>query len=191
MGTPVSNILRLFTNDVNAIQKVLLMNCPGLLANGQPPDFQSYWITKLDNVQKPDTIDPFFFNISNIQLLSTEQTNCACKEVFLEMFVDPLTDDDISLDIKSAIAMFDKYYKYKLQYIMKDIKVSYDAELMLRYQETILTRIMYLIFSRVIIILNNKSLPMFIIHSIIIINRIISEDRNEFPTIFVNVFSSY
>lgn len=174
---------------MNAFQKILLTNCPGLLTSGQPPVFQSFWITDLDNVQRLYNIDQFFFNINNIQLQSSEQTNYSCNEMFLEVFVEPPMDDDISLDIKSAIVIFDQYYKYELKYIIDEIKVSYDAELILRYQEAISARIMDLIFSRVIKLFNKITLPKFVVPNIRYINQIFSNDLNPFPAHFVNGFN--
>lgn len=189
MDTPVLNILRLFMKDMNAFQRILLKNCPGLLTNGVHPVFQSYWITDLDNVQRPYNIYSFFLNTSNIQLMLCKQTNCSCKEIFLEKFVEPPTDDDISLDIKRSVVIIDNCIEYELKYLIDDIKVSYDVELILRYQEAIAARIMSLLFIKVINVVMDRALPITIVNTIMSINRIISKKHNEMPTPLVDGFN--
>lgn len=109
--------------------------------------------------------------------MSSEHTNCSCKE----MFIEPPTDNDISLDIKSAIVDSDTDNEYELKDIFDDIKVSYDAELILRYQEANSAKIVYLIFSRVINYLDDEVFATYIINKVIEINVKFSKDQNNFP----------
>lgn len=86
------------------------------------------------------------------------------------MFVELPTDYNISLGIKSATVDFDTGNEYELKDIFDDIKVSYGAELILRYQEAISARIMFLMFSRVINYLDDEVFATYIINKIIEIN---------------------
>lgn len=189
MGSPISNIIRLFLKDMTAFQRVLSINCSSVCSSGHNLDVNDYWITVTDNVHEPNDINQFFANIKNINLVSSDQTNCSCKLVLLEMFVAPPMDDEISLDIKNIDVAFDGNDSVKFKYIMDNIEMSYDPELIIRYQESVSAMIMSLVFSRVIDILFNKSLPKKIINNIIEIHQIISEDINAFPANLVDGFN--
>lgn len=113
---------------------------PGRALGNKLSQFKSYWLTVVENVQSQSNIVNFCSCLTINKLVCSIQPNCLCKQVCLEVFVAYLTDDGISLDIKNAAVAFDGNDSDELKYIMDIIEISYDAELIVRYQEFLSAR---------------------------------------------------
>lgn len=176
--------IRLILEEMTVLQKVLSMNCADLPNGNKYPQVYGYWIPtyhvqgtgKVDNVKisvgDNDTIfkeiEVFFVEFyQTTKLVSFNYPYCEVKYMFLENIVAINLNDQISIDISNAVVKTTDTETMLIKDFLQLAKVSYDVDIILLYQNAVLTTIIKLIFSKVIeIMVKQESLSVEIINTI-------------------------
>lgn len=183
------DIIPLILLEVNALQSFLSMNCKQI-SGYRNLHFYGYWITAIDEILiDVDTIDNFLFNIKDIELESN-LLNCSVTQMLLENIVTISSDDHISSDIVNAKLQLTDTDKVSIRDILEQTKTSYDIGTLFQYQDSVLSTIMKLIYTKIIYFLStDKNVPSVIVEKIKNIKRLISTNTTNLPAYAIDGFT--
>lgn len=183
-----SFVIRIVLEEMNALQRFLSMNCLDIRPNQKNSTFYGYWITVDDVLTDVSTINNFLYNMRYITL-ELGQHKCSITQIFLENIVTITSNDPISHDIANTKIKITGTENISIKNILEQIKVTYDIDLIFWYQDSILTSIIKLIYTKVIKIIKGNQLSQEITSNILEIDSKISENKTKLPVNFVNGFT--
>lgn len=181
-------IIRIILEEMNVFQRFLALNCQDIKPNKKNSTFYGYWMTIEDVLTEVSTINNFLYNMrySNLEL---DQRKCSFTQTFLENIIQINSNDSISLDIANTKIKTTGTETMTIADIFEQIQVTYDVDLIFWYQDSILTSIIKLVYSKIIKIIQVNPLSEEIKNKIMEIDSKIYENETKLPIRFVNGFT--
>lgn len=152
------NVLQLFLKHMKELEIFLSMNCSGAPSNLNSSKFFYDWIEP-NIVMDNDYIINYPTN-TNIKLILVDQLVCSSTQIILNEFVNPSTNNPMSAsnasNINQANVIVNKIIVGTVKDILDEIKKSYSIELIILYQNSVLSAILKFLFHQVIYIFEMK-----------------------------------
>lgn len=203
--TPDTRIVQLIVEEMNEIQRFLSLNCSVVaqLSNTNHPQFTGYWITEIDRNADNINISSLLSVVTEPLHLKSDRLQCSVPQMLFTNFLS--LKNLISHDIKNAQLKFlqidsfstffsfsnpdDEQTKISISNILKHAEEFLDTELLLRYQDCVLTTIMKLVLNKTEKMLLDKETNLSLVYNLIEnLNSSINNSIKEFPELFVNGF---
>lgn len=204
--SPHTRIVQLIVEELNTLQSFSSMNCSTVQTfDDRNPQFTGYWITKIGNVTPglQDRINDLLSSLEKINLESNQPICSVSHMLFVEFL---LSNEFIQRDIayarfkfpqtkSSSIASSSSQSTYvnkesiMLSQILQKIEVSQDIELVVLYQNFIITTIMKLALTKTEKLVLQNQIDLSEIRNLIkVVDSEIKKNTKQFPDLFVDGF---
>lgn len=200
------NIIRIFIKEMNTLQQFMSVNCSDrqiIYKNKKitlDTQVYGYWIQFYDSVYheynnkkiSEQMVNDFLNKIQIFNLYSAEEPklNCSLAQLLLENITLSSPKDHITFDISNAKLKITDTEMILINNLLNQVKVSYDIKKLFWYQDSVLSAIIKLIYSKILNILKQgNSLSEIIINKIEEINKLVINHYNNLPTYLVEGFT--
>lgn len=190
--SPYLNVIRLFLKHLTALQSVILMNCSykhSINNNNNNTILFWYWI-HTDEVDGQE-LTKFLSSIEEFEI-GSDRPNYTSTQTFLEMFVDPLSNNDNVIG-EIACPDVERVHSEQTSVSVKDflyrVRISCDFELILFYQNFVLATMIKRFFDKMSLVLQREQLPQVVAKEIKDLNEVVFDDRTNFPAYLIDGFS--